>query len=111
MVFLNQIRDFFDNHIWIFNLLTLLITCLLYYFVYDRFLDKVKASNFFKDRIISYYIFEFMVFTLTYCILKLSLTTKDLPSLKDFIFYLLVYLSLNRSEIKDHIKKRKTKEN
>lgn len=111
MLILDNIKDYFDNHIWIFNLLTLLITCLLYYFVYDKFVDKVKSSNVFKDRIISYFIFEFMVFTLTYCVLKLCLTTKDLPSLKDFIFYLLVYLSLNRSEIKGHIKKRKTKEN
>lgn len=111
MSFLNQIKDYFDNHIWIFNLLVLLITCLLYYLVNDSFLDKVKASNFFKDRIISYYIFEFIVFTMPYCVLKLCLTTKDLPSLKDLIFYLFVYLFLNRSEIKDHIKKRKGKEN
>ena len=111
MSFLNQIKDYFDNHIWIFNLLTLLITCLLYYLVYDSFLDKVKASNFFKNRIISYYIFEFIVFTMPYFVLKLCLTRKDLPSLKDIIFYLFVYLSLNRSEIKDHIKKRKGKEN
>ena len=111
MLILDNIKDYFDNHIWIFNLLALLITCLLYYLVYDRFLDRVKASNFFKDMIISYYIFEFIVFTMTYCVLKLCLTTKDLPSLKDMIFALIVYLSLNRSEIKDHIKKRKTKEN
>ncbi|WP_296112311.1 hypothetical protein [uncultured Anaerococcus sp.] len=111
MSFLNQIKDYFDNHIWIFNLLVLLITCLLYYLVNDSFLDKVKASNFFKDRIISYYIFEFIVFTMPYCVLKLCLTTKDLPSLKDLIFYLFVYLFLNRSEIKEDIKKRKGKEN
>lgn len=48
---------------------------------------------------------------MTYFVLKLCLTRKDLSSLKDIIFYLFVYLSLNRSEIKDHIKKRKGKEN
>lgn len=111
MGFLYQIRDFFDNHSLIFNILALVITWFLYKFAYEKFLDSVKTSNFFKDRIISYYIFEFIVFTLTYCILKLSLTSKDLPSLKDMIFALLVYLFLSRSEIKDHMKKKKAKEN
>ena len=111
MGFLNQIRSFFDDHMQIFNFLALLIICFLYYFVYGSFLDKVKDSNVFKDRTIFYYIFEFMVFTLTYCIIKLSLTTKGLPSLKNVIFCLLVYLFLSRSEIKKDIKMRKTKEN
>lgn len=101
MGFINQIRDFFDSHMLIFNLLALLIIYFLISKVYEKFLDKIKNSESFRRKVIIYEVLECIFIFIIYSILKMTLTNGAMPNLKDFAFMILVSLCLDRARIKE----------
>ncbi len=101
MGFINQIRDFFDSHMLIFNLLALLIIYFLISKVYEKFSDKIKNSESFRKKIIIYEILECIFIFIIYSLLRIALTNGAMPNLKDFAFMILVSLCLDRARIKE----------
>lgn len=100
MGFLYQIRDFFDNHILIFNLLAVLIIYFLITNIYEKVLEKVKVGESFRYKIIIYEILECLFIFIIYSLLIAALTNRALPDLKHFAMMVLVSLCLDRARIK-----------
>ena len=100
MAFLYQIRDFFDNHILIFNLLAVLIIYFLITKIYEKLIEKIKIGESFRHKIIIYEIFECLFIFIIYRLLIGAFTNGALPNLKHFAMMVLVSLCLDRARIK-----------
>lgn len=100
MAFLYQIRDFFDNHMLIFNLLAVLIIYFLITKIYEKLIEKIKIGESFRYRIIIYEILECLFIFIIYSLLIAALTNRALPNLKHFAMMALVSLCLDRARIK-----------
>ena len=104
MGFLNQIRDFFDNHILVFNLLAVIIISFLISKTYDKALVKIRSVESFRNKIIIYEILECLFIFVTYSLLIAVFTNRRLPNLKEFALMVLVSLCLDRARIKGKYK-------
>lgn len=104
MGFLNQIRDFFDNHILVFNLLAVIIISFLISKTYDKALVKIRSGESFRNKIIIYEILECLFIFVTYSLLIAGFTNRSLPNLKEFALMVLVSLCLDRARIKGKYK-------
>lgn len=104
MGFLNQIRDFFDNHILVFNLLAVIIISFLISKTYDKALVKIRSGESFRNKIIIYEILECLFIFVTYSLLIAGFTNRRLPNLKEFALMVLVSLCLDRARIKGKYK-------
>lgn len=104
MGFLNQIRDFFDNHILVFNLLAVIIISFLISKTYDKALVKIRSDKSSRNKIIIYEILECLFIFITYSLLITGFTNRRLPNLKEFALMVLVSLCLDRARIKGKYK-------
>lgn len=100
MGFLNQIRDFFDNHILVFNLLAVIIISFLISKTYDKALVKIRSGESFRNKVIIYEILECLFIFVTYSLLIAGFTNRRLPNLKEFALMVLVSLCLDRARLK-----------